>query len=417
MGIFNRKKKNNINNLANESTDVLLNALLNNEKITRDKALTIPIVSSNVDFIAGSIACMPIKLYKINNSGQSEEIKDDARIKLLNGDTGDTLDGFQTKKAMVEDYLLGKGGYAVIKKNRNEITSIHYVKDINVSYLMNNDSVNKVVEFQIDTKKYQRFDLIKLLRNTKNGAFGSGLVDEIAKALETAYGMLMYQLNLVKSGGNKKGFLQAEHVLKQEEVDKLKEAWKKLYANNEENVVVLNNGLKFQESSNSSVEMQLNESKKTLEDEINRVFHIDGKDFNLTFKMAILPIVKAFESALNSSMLLEKEKKNKYFKFDTTVITQATKKERYETYKLAKEAGFLSVNEMRQDDGLNALDGLDVINMSLGSVLFDTKTKTYYTPNTGATKTSSENEIKKDENELADAEKKGGESGEKDEVL
>lgn len=72
--------------------------------------------------------------------------------------------------------------------------------------------------------------------------------------------------------------------------------------------MVLNNGIKFQESSNSSVEMQLNESKKTLQDEINGVFHIHS-DFNLTFKEAIYPIIKAFETALNSTLLLEKKRK------------------------------------------------------------------------------------------------------------
>lgn len=415
MRFFNRIKKNKITN-STETTDVLLKALLNNETITREKALTLPIISSDVDFISGSIACMPVKLYKINGKGQSEEIKDDIRIKLLNGDTGDTLDAFQMKKAMIEDYLLGKGGYAVIQKNGNTVSSINYVPDNNVSYLINNDVVNKDVKFQIGTKTYKTYEIIKLLRNTKNGAYGIGLITEISKAIETAYGMLVFQLNLVKSGGNKKGFLQSNHNLKQEHIDALREAWKKLYSNNEENIVILNDGLTFKESSNSSVEMQLNESKKTLENEIDRVFHISN-DFNLTFKMAILPIVRAFESALNSSMLLEKEKKNKYFEFDTNVITQATKKERYETYKLAKEAGFLSVNEMRQDDGLNVIDGLDVINMSLGSVLYDTNKQTYYTPNTGATKTSSENEIKEDEKELADGDKKGGENGEKDEIL
>ena len=53
---------------------------------------------------------MPVKLYKIKD-GKVEEQDRDERVKLLNGDTGDTLDAFQMKKAMVSDYLLGKGGY------------------------------------------------------------------------------------------------------------------------------------------------------------------------------------------------------------------------------------------------------------------------------------------------------------------
>ena len=62
---------------------------------------------------------MPVKLYKVRD-GKVEELEKDSRVKLLNGDTGDTLDAFQMKKAMVEDYLLGKGGYCYIQKKRNE---------------------------------------------------------------------------------------------------------------------------------------------------------------------------------------------------------------------------------------------------------------------------------------------------------
>jgi hypothetical protein len=34
---------------------------------------------------------------------------------------------------------------------------------------------------------------------------------------------------------------------------------------------------------------------------------------------------------------------------------------------------------------MNNVEGLDVVNVGLGAVLYDTNTHTYYTPNTGAT--------------------------------
>ena len=69
MSIFDRFRKGYRNsvNLEDQSVqldDVLLSALLNGEKITREKALTLPAVSSDVDFIASSIASMPVLLYK-----------------------------------------------------------------------------------------------------------------------------------------------------------------------------------------------------------------------------------------------------------------------------------------------------------------------------------------------------------------
>lgn len=116
-----------------------------------------------------------------------------------------------------------------------------------------------------------------------------------------------------------------------------------MYANNENNVAILNNGLEFQEASNSSVEMQLNESKKTFQEEINNLFHISD-DFWLTFKEAIYPIIKAFETALNRDLLLEKEKKNYFFEFDVKEILKASIQERFNAYKTAKETGWMTLN-------------------------------------------------------------------------
>ena len=386
MGIFKRRETPK-EEITPPVSDVLLQALLNNEVITREKAMTLPAVAGAVDFISNAVATMPVKLYKAKD-GKVEELERDTRVKLLNGDTGDTLDAFQMKKAMVADYLMGKGGYCYIQRSRNEVISLRYVEDIYITILRNYKPIFKDYVVLVQGREYKPFQFIKLLRSTKDGGEGIGLTQEVSKALETAYNTLIYQLSLVKSGGNKKGFLKAQRKLGQEEIEVLKAAWARMYANNTENVVVLNNGLEFQEASNSSVEMQLNESKKTLQDEINNLFHIIPNNFDLTFKMAIYPIVKAFETALNRDLLLENEKKNHFFELDVKEIIRASLKERYESYKLAKETGFLTINEIRRYENLNYVEGLDVVNVGLGAVLYDTNTHQYYTPNTGTVGTT-----------------------------
>lgn len=360
--------------------DPLLTALLSNEIITKEKALTLPAVAGAVDLISSTIATMPVKLYQ-NKLGAIIEKENDSRVRLLNSDTSDTLDAFQFKKAMVEDYLLGKGGYAFIRRRRNDVTGIFYVSEEKISFMMNPNPIFKDYTILVEGKSYKPFEFIKVLRKTKNGAYGTGVIAELSKALEAAYQTLVYQLGLVKSGGNKKGFLKSVRKLGQDEINVLKTAWQNLYANNESNVVVLNNGLEFQEASNSSVEMQLNESKNTLREEINNIFHIE-KEFYETFKLAIYPIVKAFETALNRDLLLEREKKTYFFQFDVKEIIKSNIKERYEAYKLAKESGFMTLNEIRKAENMEYIEGLDVINVGLSAVLYDINTHKYYTPNT-----------------------------------
>lgn len=369
--------------------DVLLKALLDGSPITREQAMMIPAVSAAVDFISDTIASMPVKLYrKIKSKDAVKSMDDDTRVKLLNSDTGDTLDAFQMKKSVVTDYLMGKGGYMYIRKYRNEVTGLIYVPDIYVApQIINPDPINKDYTLFVFEKQYELFNFVKLLRKTTNGATGVGLTDQVAKAFQTAYATLGFQLMAVQTGGNKKGFITSENKLTQEAIDALKLAWHNLYATGSEKVVVLNKGLDFKESSNSSVEMQLDQNKKTLDNEIEQIFQIYTDDTNSerayyqTFKKAIYPIVRAFETALNRDLLLESEKDRYYFEFDVKEILRVNIKERFEAYKLAKETGFMTTNEIRRMENMPRIEGMDTINVGLASVLFDTNTGLYYTPN------------------------------------
>lgn len=362
--------------------DTLLKALIQGEEVDREKVLTIPAVSSAVGLICDSFAMIPFKLYKksIKDGKKQTSQVEDAREKIINSDTKDTLDGFQFKKAIAEDYLLGKGGYAYINKKGNKIVGLNYVEEKKVLFERNTDAIFKNYNVLIDGNSYRPYNFIKLLRNTKNGAYGTGYVKEINKTLETAYKRILYELDLMRTGGNKKGFLKSSRHLDEKGMKELKKAWSEYFSGNS-SCVILNDGMEFQEASNTSVENQLNEKNKTFSDEVKEIFHI-GKTNDEFLKNAIMPIAMAFCTALNRDLLLEKEKEDFYFAPDYSELIRCSLKERYEAYKIAIEAGFKTRNEIRYLEGDDALEGLDMINLGLGDVLFDPNTMQIYTPNT-----------------------------------
>ena len=384
------QKEERTEQVAEPSTDdVLLKALLGNTTITKEQALNIPSVQSCINFVANTVSMLPIKLYKDNN-GKTEEVKDDVRVDLLNDDTKDTLDAVQFWRAIITDYFLGKGGYAYINRNLNNVISLHYVDESYISIVKNTDPIFKDYKILVNGKGYWPFEFIKILRNTKDGAQGTSLIEENNLILSVAYNSLIFEETLVKKGGNKKGFIKSPRKLTQEVIDKLKEAWRRLYSNNSENVVILNEGLEFQEASNTSVEMQLNENKETNSAEICKLFNIPeniikgtatAKEYANAFKMGVMPVLKVIECALNRELLLEKEKSSFYFTFDTKEILKGDIKERFEAYKTAIEANFMSVDEVRYMEDLPAL-GIDWIKLGLDSVLYNPKTGEIYTPNT-----------------------------------
>lgn len=389
MGWFDRfRKREETISTEEVVNDVLLKAMLKGERIDKDKALSLPAVSSAVDRISNTVAMIPIRLYQETideTTGKKKviEVKDDPRINILNVDPGDTLDAFQMKKAWVQDYLLDKGGYLFIEKKKNKFISLRYVDSSYVSVEKNFDPIYKDIKYMVNGKEYETFDFISILRNTKDGGSGRSVISEVSTAIENAYQTLLYELGLVKTGGAKKGFITSQRRLGEKEIQMLKKAWANLYSNKSENAIVLNEGMDFKEGSSTTVELQLNERKKTLQEEIDNIFH-NKENFDDFMKEAIMPILTAIKIALNKDFLLEKEKESFYFEFDTREISRGNIKERYEAYKVASETGWISKNEIRYLEDYDSIDGLDVITLNLANVVFDTNTGKYYTPNTNA---------------------------------
>ena len=383
MKLFNFRKR-NIEEPAQTANDVLLSAILSQASISCEQALNIPAVARCVNLISETVSMIPIKLYHEEVTDGKRKIVEvtDSRCDLLNEDTKDTLDGAQFKKALVRDYLLNGNAYAYINKQRNSVKSLHYVDSKNITINQNFNPIFKDYNILVHGQTYKPFEFLKILRATKDGARGSGVIEENGELLKVAYTTLKFEQNLVSTGGNKKGFINAKNRLTKEAIDALKAAWYKFYSNNDENVIILNEGLTFQEASNTSVEMQLNESKKSMSDSILEIFGMPT-DWNWeTFiKTAIMPILATFECALNRDLLLEKEKKSFYFAFDTKEIIKGDIKTRFEAYKTALESNLMQIDEVRYLENLEPL-GLNFIKLGLQDVLFNPVTKEVYTPNT-----------------------------------
>lgn len=370
----------------------LLAAMRNNDNVTVADALQVPCFASCISLLSSTVAMLPIKLY-CEGEGETKEQSHDNRVKLLNDETGDLLDSFQMKAAFVADYLIYGNGYIYIDRYRNNIEGLYYVKAGDVSYCISPDPIFKSAVYMINGKQYDHFRLLSLLRKSKNGVYGTGIFEEGKEALATAYNTKVFQHYSVLNGGNKSGVLQSEKTLNKEAMGALKESWKKFRSNKNKEPLLLNAGLKFQETSATSVEMQLNENIQTNNEEICLLFGlapevISGKataeQFANAVRTAIQPILESFQCALNRNLLLEGEKGKMYFAFDTTELLKGDMLKRYQAYQIALQSNFMQIDEVRYKEDLPKL-GFNYVKLGLQDVLLDVKSGTVYTPNTNQT--------------------------------
>ena len=378
--------------IRDESTDeALLTALSDEVQVTKDNILNIPAVAGAIELISNTFAMIPIKLYKKSKESSEYLVKDKRNI-LLNKETGDTLTSYEMKVAMCRDYLLSGNGYAYIKKAGGIFDSLYFVSSENVSVMEGNDPIFKQNEYNIMGKNYYDFEFISLLRHSINGATGKGIIDENAEQLKLMYSLIAFENKMIARGGIKSGYLESDHPLTKDAFTKLKNAWKELFKSKGENAVVLNNGVKFKEASSTATELQLNENKKQNSNDVCKMFNmpenmlsgsVSEETYKMFIKQTIMPICEAFEKALNRNLLLEAEKETHFFAFDYSEIIKVDIKDKFEAYSIAIRNGLMTINEVRQKENIKKIDGLDIISMNLGNVVYDVNESKYFTPNTG----------------------------------
>ena len=351
--------------------------------------LGIPAVHSAVELISNTVASLDIKLYYENDSGV-EEVKGDKRVYMFNDEPNILMTGADLKKAIVRDYLIYGNCYIYVDEDK-----LTYIPANEISIFINKiDPLNLQITMQVGGKNYFPHQFIILTKNTKNGVTGFGVLDECQKLLKLAQAQNDFTVETLKNGGIKRGVLKAEDRLRSEELNELKEQFEIMYAG-KKNTMVLNKGICYHELQQSSQEMQLIDLKNSISRDILTIFDIPENLFNnniptelwqMFIKSTISPILTKIEQALNKSLLTSKEKGKYYFAFDTKQLMKGDITKRFDAYEKAIKNGFMTRNEVRFEEDLKELQGLDTIAISLGEVLMDTKTGEIYTPNTNEVK-------------------------------
>lgn len=380
--------------------DVLngLSPLVNGKTISRKQAMSIPVVTKSVNWIASAIASLPIKMYRRTDKGYVE-IYDDYRLPLLNNYSGNCMTANDLKRQVIIDLLLEGNGYAYISKLGNKIEKLSYIPTSKLTYTESVDNIDKIVNVWVDGKQVQDYNVFRLVNNTKNGISGVGFISDCQDLLSTILSSLQYENNSISSGV-RRGFLKSKSKLDKDKMDELKQAWKRLTSPSQSDVLVLNAGIEFEDASNTATESQLSQNKTINMHQILAYFGLPtnffegaNSDAYLTaVRIAVIPIVKQLVNALNNYLLLESEKQDLKFDIDTSEILRINANERYNAYQTGLNSGILTIDEVRRMENLPVLD-MQYLKLGLGDVLYNIKDGKIFVPNTGAIVDPNNNDV------------------------
>ncbi|GAB6612860.1 MULTISPECIES: phage portal protein [Bacillus] len=404
-----------------DMTAETIKALTQSAPTTEESVMTISTVTSCMDIITGSMAQMPVHLYREAEDGSMEKVHDDYRIKLLNDQSAPNMNAINTRKLMVKDYMLHGEVFIDIEREKEVINDnitvygdieklVHLpAKNVNVQAYHDGKNLvsadftlttlegNNIFFKQKQTTNLNEGDLLRILNNPLNTYQGVGVLKRGEKILSQALDEMEYTSNIYKNGAMPTGVLKTNARLKQSMVDRLRDAWASLYGGvqNSAKTVILEEGMEYEQISLNPDEIQMHQTKKETNSEICKLFGVPESMISIAankygsleqnqlhfLKSTLTPIIVDFENAYNQYLLTEEEKAEGYFfRFDTSELIRTTEKEKIEAVGLGLEKGLLTINEARYKLDLPPIKN-DVFMWGLQHALYDPETGEMKVPN------------------------------------
>ncbi len=395
-----------------------LNAFLtgrSNEELTEEEVMSIPTAKACRDIIVGSLKDLPFKLYKREEDGALTEVLDDYRLNLLNKNPNEYFTSADFKTNLFNDLLLHGNSYVKVHRQGNKIVEMWNIpaKDIVISKYVDSSEpyIIKDVEFTVNNgtsnhlnnnrKKLSIDDVMVCVMNSKDGLAGDGVLAHGSEIFKLALNEINLSTNLMENGSAPNGVLEVPTALTQEAGERLKNSWQSAHGKGANGkIAVLEQGIKYTKTSLTPIELGLTTSRTTTGSEICRIFNMPETLVDTTkntygtveainimyIQYCITPIVAVVEDALNRSLLTNAEriKKGYEFKIDTSGVLKSTLKERYEAHAVALDKGFITLNEIRRQEGLKLMEK-DMFKMSIGNMLYFYDEGEVVNPNSAAT--------------------------------
>jgi HK97 family phage portal protein len=349
-----------------------------------ENALKEATVFACIRILADSIGKLPVKVYQHNGT------VDHYLTPLLKTRPNPWMSARDFFKALeVKRHLYGNA-YAWLEfetkgKDAGKITGIYpldsskieiYIDDIGLLpgkgrlWYVYRD--NKGTEYRIDPDEILHFKGL-----TSDGIVGITPLTQLRKTIENAGAASQYLNNSFKTGLQTKGIIHYIGDLSPEAQRRFRERFEEMASGlkNANRVSLLPLGYQFQPLSLTMADAQFLENTQLTVKQIAAAFGVKNHQLNDLDRAThtnvehqqrefyvdtLMDILTGYEQELTYKLFTQRElEKGYYIKFNVNAILRADPKTRYEGYRIAIQSGFMTANEVRALEEMEALPGGD----------------------------------------------------------
>lgn len=343
--------------------------------VSFESAMQLSAVWACVKLLSETVASLPLTFYRVTAEGR--RVAETHPLTLL---FSSKVNRYQTKVEFFETVLLNLivhgNAYVQIGRDGDRITSLLPLLTAQMeTRLLDDGSV--VHQYTHDGGVTVFSDRsIWHLKLMGNGVIGMSPLAYQRNTLGIAQAAESAVTKIYRNGAKPSGVLTMDKVLNPQQRAQVRESFATLTTSQDDRLMVLEGGMKFDAVSLSPQDIELLASRKFQISEICRWYGVPSvmvNDNNGTtvwgsgieqivagfYKLTLRPILEKIEASILVNLLTPNERNRMEVEFSFDALLRSDQKSRFESYRVGISSGVMTPNEARAAEHLLPIDGGD----------------------------------------------------------
>lgn len=346
-------------------------------EVDEDTILTFSAVWAAVNIISGAIGFLPFNVYKRIDEKKKERIYKHPVYDLLHNRPNKYMSAQDFREVLQSHILLWGNCYVEIERNGARIPFALWPVLPNriIPRIVNHNLIYEVKAADNTIVNLQANDVLHCKGLGFDGLKGYSVIEYMANNAALGMAAEKYSSKFYANDSTPSGLLTTDAPITKETKDGIKTDWETIHkgTDKQHQIAVLHSGLKYQSIGIPAKDAQLIESRKFSVVDVARWFSIpphllrdleratfsniehQGIEF-VTF--TLMRWLKKWEHECNYKLFDESEK-DYFTEFNVDGLLRGDTTARYTAYNIGRQAGFLCVNDIREKENMDYVEGGD----------------------------------------------------------
>jgi len=342
--------------------------------VNQQTVMSIAAVYAAVNAISQDIAGLPCQLFEQTATGR-ERVSGHAATPILNLKASGLQNSFQFRQTSMAITLLRGNSYGLIERvGKLKPVQVHFKHPDETEVFKSGGRL--WYRFNGDPKTYADYDVLHFRGLSLDGVMGVSVIHYFRETFGKGLAASKSHANFYKNGAKPSGVLEKDGLLTDAAFARLQATFTTAYTGveNAGKPLILEEGLKYKTISLTPEDAEFISTHKLTRGDIFSILRFPphkGGDLERSTNNNIeqqsldyvgdtlMPWLLNFEQEYRLKLLLPSEVENRYFKHNLAALLRADATARANYYQKLVQAGIYSINEVREMEERNAIDGGD----------------------------------------------------------